>query len=454
MIITKKYKYGISALAIVLLILILLNSDDLTDYNTAINKSPILNFSEPFVRVRIINTVDTLRFTLLDQWSSYDLNNAIKNDYKSGDSLLVTVEAGKVKVHNYISNQPKYFDSLELKSTALAAELEIKNVPYGAGWWWAGEENRIYEGEIFIYNGDDNKPEVVVRLPLEDYLYGVVPYEIGGDSPDEALKAQAVAARSEAVIAITSKMYSGLNHDLTSDVECQVFSGNKKRTAASDSAVDQTMGIILSENGKPINAYYASNCGGHSELIRNVWPDRPDPESYRVALSDTEERVLLDISSEDKVREWILSEPEVFCNPNLTTELPTWSQKNFRWQREYTTESITLMIAEEKDLGDLVDIVPLKRGPSGRMNLARFVFEKDSMDVSGELSIRQLWQPSLRSACFVVKKEADKFILNGAGWGHGVGMCQTGAVAQAKNGKDFTSILNHYYQKAELITLY
>lgn len=424
------------------------------DRSKTFEKSDLFNFSEPYVRVRIVNTLDTLHIRLLNQWNSHDFNNSFTDDFKSGDSLLVTVEAGKVKVHNSISNQTIFFDSLVLKSSEPSAELEIKNVPYGTGWWWAGEETRIYEGEIFIYPGDDNKPEVVVKLPLEDYLYGVVPYEIGGDSPEEALKAQAVAARSEAVIALTSKMYSGLYHDLTSDVECQVFSGNKKRTAASDRAVDKTRGIILSEYGKPINAYYASNCGGHSELIKNVWPDRPDPESYKAALSDTEERKLLDISSEEKAREWILSEPEVFCNPNLAIELPAWSQKNFRWRREYTTESITHMIAGDRDLGSLVNIVSLKRGVSGRINLARFVFEKESMDVSGELSIRQLWHPSLRSACFVIDKEADKFILNGVGWGHGVGMCQTGAVAQAKNGKGFVSILNHYYQKAELITLY
>lgn len=452
--IAKKYRYGIASIIIILATLFLYKYYDALDSNKTFEKSHLFNFTEPHVRVRIINTIDTLHIILLDQWSSYNLNNYFTDDFKSRDSLVVTVEAGKVKVYNHNSNRSEYFDSLALKPVESSAKIEIKNVPYGVGWWWAGEEDRVYEGEIYIYPGEENIPEVVVKLPLEDYLYGVVPYEIGGDSPDEALKAQAIAARSEAVIALTSKLYSGLYHDLIADVECQVFSGNKKRTAASDGAVDKTRGIIISENEKPINAYYASNCGGHSELITNVWPDRPDPESYRVALSDTEERIWLDISSEEEAREWILSEPDVYCNPNLATELPVWSRKNFRWRREFTTESITKMIAGDRHPGSLVNIVPLKRGSSGRIILARFIFEKDSIDVSGELSIRQLWKPSLRSACFVVDKESDKFILNGAGWGHGVGMCQTGAVAQANNGKDFVSILNHYYQKAELIALY
>ena len=414
----------------------------------------LFNRKEPDVRVRIINTLDTVKIRLLDKWSCYESGNLPKADYQNGDSLEVAVQAGKVRVHNFNIGQSLYFDSLSFKSGETSAELKIKKVPYGTGWWWAGKEDRIYEGEILIYAGDNNKPEVIVQLPLEEYLCGVVPYEIGGDSPCEALKSQAVAARSEAVIALTSKMYSGLHHDLTSDVECQVFSGNGKRTRASDGAVDETRGIIISEDNMPINAYYASNCGGHSELIKNVWPERPRPESYGTALSDTEERKLLDLSSEEKAREWIESEPDVYCNPNISTELPEWSKKNFRWRREYTINELTEMIAGENDAGKLVNIIPLKRGASGRIYHAKFEFEKDTIEIKGELALRQLWKPALRSSCIIVERDKNKFIIKGAGWGHGVGMCQSGAVAQAKQGKDFISILNHYYGKAELIKLY
>jgi SpoIID/LytB domain protein len=115
---------------------------------------------------------------------------------------------------------------------------------------------------------------------------------------------------------------------------------------------------------------------------------------------------------------------------------------------------MTEMIAGDKAIGELADIIPLKRGMSGRINLAEFIFEHDIMQVSGELAIRQLWRPALRSACFVVDKDENKFIIKGAGWGHGVGMCQSGAVAQAIRGRNYMSILNHYYKKAELISLY
>ena len=118
--------------------------------------------------------------------------------------------------------------------------MNIKNIPFGVGWWWENKEDRTYEGEFHFYVTNENKFEIVIHLPLEEYLKGVVPYEIGGDSPLEAIKAQAVAARSEAIMALTSNLYRGEHHDLTSDVECQVFSGNKKRTEVSNRAVVET----------------------------------------------------------------------------------------------------------------------------------------------------------------------------------------------------------------------
>jgi SpoIID/LytB domain protein len=380
-------------------------------------------------------------------------NNSVLYSEKCG-LVVLSINDGKI----YIQKNEERIDTgvkrIRLTCSSDSAEILIRDVPYGVGWWWEGKEDRTYEGEISIRSGVDNNLEVVVKLPLEEYLKGVVPYEMGNDSPLESLKAQAVAARSEAVIALTSKLYNGDNYDLTSDVECQVFSGNKKRTAVTNKAVIETKGIILSEGGHPINAFYASNCGGHSELIKNVWPDRPDPKSYQVALKDTKERTALDLSNENIARKWIFSQPEVYCNPNLETELPSWSQKNFRWKKVITVDSISNMIAGDREIGSLLKIIPLKRGNSGRMYQARFVFKKDSLDIEGELAIRQQWQPSLRSSCFVIDKIDDTFVLNGAGWGHGVVMCQSGAVAQAMQGEDYISILKHYYQKVELITIY
>lgn len=409
--------------------------------------------SEPDVRVQIINSLRRLDTTFNGTWELTTENyRHMISGQKSEVEFILTENEIKIIENGNISEINE--DSLRLICKSDDGTIKIDDVPYGVGWWWEGKEVREYEGIISIYRGKSNAFEVINELPLEEYLKGVVPYEMGNDSPLEALKAQAVAARSEAIIALSSKLYSGEHHDLTSDVECQVYSGIHKRTAITDKAVVETRSLIISEKGQPINAYYASNCGGHSELIKNVWPDRPDPNSYHLAGLDSHQRINLDLHDERDLRKWIFSKPEVFCNPDNGVELPPWSQKNFRWKKKFDVKTLSKMNRGEKDLGDLVDIEILRRGVSGRINMAKFIFENDTLHIEGELAIRQLWKPALRSSCFVIDKDSDSFILFGAGWGHGVGMCQSGAVALAQLEADFKTILKHYYQKAEIIKIY
>ena len=410
--------------------------------------------SEPTVRVRILNNTDTLRILFNDEWILTS-ESTTKQFLPEDGEIVCSIENDKIKIAD--SNGESYFtdDQFVLQSSNESdTQLTIKNVPFGVGWWWESKEDRIYEGELHFYITNENKFEVVVHLPLEQYIKGVIPYEIGPDSPLEALKAQAVAARSEAIIALKSKLYSGEHYDLTSDVECQVFSGNRRRTAKSDLAVEETKSLILSEKGKPINAYYASNCGGHSELIKNVWGDRPTPESYNVSNCDWDEQISTDLNVEENVREWIFSNPPSYCNLNIHSDLPEWSQNNFRWKRELAFEEAAKMTSKGKDLGNLLDIEILARGTSGRAYLAGFIFEEDNIEVNGELKIRQMFSPPLRSSCFVVDKTETGFVLHGAGWGHGVGMCQSGAISMANSGKSFEQILKHYYRKAELLKIH
>lgn len=418
-----------------------------------------LTFSQPLyqsestVRVRILNNTDTLKILFNDVCMLTSETKSKQFLTEDGEAVF-TIENNKIKIADSDGKDFLSDDKFVLQSSSESAMLTIKNVPFGVGWWWEGKEDRIYEGELHVYISTENKFDVVIHLPIEQYLKGVVPYEIGPNSPLEALRAQAVAARSEAIIALSSKLYSGEHYDLTSDVECQVFSGNGRRTAQSDLAVELTKSLILAENDKPINAYYASNCGGHSELIKNVWGDRPAPQSYSISQFDWKEQNDLDLSSEDNVREWIFSNPPSYCNPNINRELPEWSQNNFRWKRELTFDEAAKMTSKGKDLGNLLDIEILERGTSGRAYLAKFVFEKENVEVKGELKIRQMFSPPLRSSCFVVDKTETGFTLHGAGWGHGVGMCQSGAITMANNGKSFEEILKHYYRKAELMRIF
>jgi SpoIID/LytB domain protein len=336
---------------------------------------PLFN-QEPEVRVRIINTLDTLNISLRGEWSFRNTSNS-KMTLPVDSQIQLVKGAGQISVFDSSGVLLAKTPSFMFGSTNDTSTIGISSVPYGVGWWWAGVEDRIYEGAFHVYLGTNQEMNVIVQLPLETYLKGVVPYEIGGTSPLEALKAQAVAARSEAVIALTSKLYSGEFYDLTSDVECQVFSGNKKRTSMSDRAVDETAGLIISEDGQPMNAFYASNCGGRAELISNVWPGRNRLESYQVSLADNEGRSAPNLKWSWKAKRWIKSSPDVYCNPDSNTCLPGWSKKNFRWSREFTIQELTDMLTDDNELGLFKRLRVLKRGPSGRIYKARIVFEKD-----------------------------------------------------------------------------
>ena len=407
---------------------------------------------EPTVRVRVINTLDTLNMSLTGGWS-LETDNAVTTFLDSSSILLIHVN-DQIKVMDSTGVLTPGNLSFRLKGLSDSSYALIKSVPYGVGWWWAGIEDRIYEGALHIYVDSDKAMSVTVELPLETYLKGVVPYEIGPTSPLEALKAQAVAARSEAIIALTSQLYNGEQHDLTSDVECQVFSGNKRRSMASDQAVDETRGLILSENGQAMNAYYASNCGGRNELINNVWPGRTQLASYKVSLPDNVTRKGPRLSKNWKAKRWIKASPTVFCNPELEPALPGWSKKNFRWERKFNLAELTKMLSGDQDLGVFKKIKVMARGESGRIFKARLVFTNGSFTIDGELALRQLFSPSLRSSNFYLKKRGDTVTFYGAGWGHGVGMCQSGAIAQASHGAGFEELLKHYYTRAVLLNIY
>lgn len=408
---------------------------------------------EPLVRVRVMNTTGTIRIVFGDEWSlsSGEIRRSSPAD---SEEVIFKTENGNIIIKEKSGETVLPAKHFNLKGVKQGARLKVKDVPYGVGWWWEGKEDKIYEGELNIFVNVKSLFDVVITLPLEEYLKGVVPYEIGGNAPLEAIKAQAVAARSEALTALNSKIYSGEHYDLTSDVECQVYGGNERRTEISDRAVLETAGQVLSENDTPISAYYASNCGGHSEIIQNVWPERVGWDSYSESGFDWSEQHSTDLSDEENIRKWILSSPPSYCNPEAFPDLPQWSKNNFRWKREFTTEEISKMTSVGNNRGKLLQIRSLNRGTSGRIYRAEFVYEKDTLLIEGELKIRQMFTPPLRSSAFIADRTESGFIIQGAGWGHGVGMCQSGAVTMANLGKPYDAILKHYYKKAELVRMY
>lgn len=412
--------------------------------------------AEPMIRVRLVHTVDKLTFAPQGEWvvlAGEEQANEQETG-AAGEQFSLQARDGEVAIEtdHGIHAEGKL---IRLKPMSFESVMEIKNVPYGVGWWWEGTQDRTYQGDIEVRPASDGMLEVVLTLPLEEYLKGVVPSEIGADSPLEALKAQAVAARSEALLALETGKYAGAHHDIGSDVDSQAYSGNVKRSEASDEAVQATRGQALYFEGKPMAAFYASSSGGHTEDIRNVWPHRAHEKGYwDVAQFDSDEEFDYDLTKEEDLRRWLVANPDVNCNPDKYS-VPAWAVNNFRWERVITADQLTAWVGKKKDIGRVIKLRPIKRGVSGRLIEIEFIGEDGSYTEGPELPIRMVFDPPLKSAAFVVdptgpEQRPDSFVIRGAGWGHGVGMCQTGAITMARKGVKFSQILKHYYPKATL----
>lgn len=343
-----------------------------------------------------------------------------------------------------------------IKPASPDSELMIEECPFEA----EDEEDkpriRRYHG-LYEIHVQENGLNIIVELPTEEYLCGVVPSEIGSRSPIEAMKAQAVAARTEAWAALTGKRYAGDNYDICASVMCQAFSGTTHINDAVRRAVSETRGLVMFHDNEPIGAYYSSNCGGHTENSENVWDGR-GYLAYCRGVDDAEEETELDLSSEDGFKMWLDNPPNSYCNPDYT-DIPEWARRKFRWTKKFTAEKMHEIVTNAKDIGRVKKIVPLARGVSGRLIEVEFIGENGSVKVGPELAIRNLFSPRLTSAAFIVEtmgdgEYPDEFIVRGAGSGHGVGMCQFGAMGMALQGFKFDSILTHYYSGIEIKQVY
>ena len=409
----------------------------------------ILFAEDPIVRVRIMYTEDDISMSSESKIYIYNQNES-KIILRGERTFSIVLQDDTLKLIDDKGRTLIMGSSFEMKNSEKNKNLEIKNVPFGIGWFWAGKEDRVYKGDLEFYINAEKMVDVISVLDIETYLLGVVPSEIGITAPFEALKAQTICARSEAVVGLETGKYAGEHHVLTADIYCQVYSGIGKANDAVKKAVSETRGEVLVANDTVMSAYYSSNCGGHTEDIENVWPNRSGHAEQWSGHPDMDGEIHLDLTQADDIRTWINSEPDSWCKPSDLT--PEWSKEHFRWTRSISPEELSKAIAEKaEDVGLIYDIIPLERGVSGRIYDILFVGDKGYCRVKGELDIRMLWESPLKSSCFIVDKIGPtanpvSFIISGAGWGHGVGMCQTGAIAQANAGRTYKDILAHYFR--------
>jgi len=342
--------------------------------------------------------------------------------------------------------------------------VTLYDLPVGKGYHWEHLESRSYPETICLQVGIDGKLTVINILPLEKYLQGVVPSEMPAGFPKEALKAQAVAARSEALAKLDMTHLQD-PFDICADVHCQVYSGLSKRSPLTDRAVKETTGLVLWKEDEICNAVYSAVCGGHSEDSEKVWGG--ETKSYLRGQYDGPKHLRRygSLKNENNIRKWINDAPPAFCNTTHGKILPDmeYTRKYFRWEISYTQAELKniLILKTGQDIGDILDLSPMERGVSGRITRLKIRGVKGDFTIEGELKIRKaLSSTSMWSSCFyVIKQERrngppEQFILRGAGWGHGVGMCQTGAAALAIKGTKFDKILKHYYHGVQIRRLY
>ena len=335
--------------------------------------------------------------------------------------------------------------------------VRVRAVGEDSGGLWAGENRaalRLYEGELEITRDAARMLALVNVVDLEAYARGVVCAEMEPNYPPEALKAQAVTARSEALAVRDRHRPDGF--DLCAEAHCQAYRGVSGQTPPGNAAVEATRGEVLTYRDRVANAVYHAVCGGHTENSSDVWggaevpylrgvPDRAEP--------DNPEEV--DYRSEsDELRAYLTGAPPVNCRQPEYVDLT-----RFRWVKVLTRKQVEASLADMVNVGEVIDLRPLQRGASGRITRLAVVGTRGTSTLSPELVIRRALG-GLRSSAFVVDRYCDEagravvFVLWGAGWGHGVGMCQAGAAGMATSGRRYRDILAKYYPGAEIETRY
>ena len=257
------------------------------------------------------------------------------------------------------------------------------------------------------------------------------------------------------------------NFDVCADDHCQRYQGiTRASTETVRRAIDATWGQVLMSDGELCDARFSKSCGGVFEEFENCWEDHH--HSYLEARRDGEDEMdFPDLTREAAAEEWILSSPKAFCNTTdkeiLSQVLNDYDQETtdfYRWKVEYGQDELSELIRRRTgvDYGRIRDLQPVARGTSGRLYKMKIVGEKQSLVIGKELAIRYaLSESALYSSAFVVEKhDADaegypaKFVIRGAGWGHGVGLCQIGAAVMGAKGYDYKQILLHYFVGATI----
>lgn len=332
--------------------------------------------------------------------------------------------------------------------------ITVNNVVVGGGGSQLGKSkarDRRYLGSVYVTVGSDGKLTVANAVASDDLLSGLVPSEMFPDAPMEALKAQSVAARTELLQKLGVR-HLGDPFLLCATQHCQVYSGAGHEHPRTNKAVRATRGqVLVNAKHELVDARYSATCGGHSEHNEVVWGGEAD-SNLRGHYDGPKSSQWNKGVNERSVASFLKQEGG-YCSKTK------YSKGRFRWKVSAEAKLLERRIATKYSrIGNLLRIEPIKRGVSGRITLLRLVGSQKSLKVEGELTIRRLLG-GLRSSLFTVKpvgpsSRPTSFEFRGAGFGHGVGMCQLGAIGMASEKRQVGEILGHYYLHSRLQRLY
>jgi len=445
--------------------------------------------SEPIISVGIVSA-QSLSFTFN---VPYTLNGKI---YQGNYSTHI--------VDNKIEFDGESFSQLSFEPSSAEATFSLYNVVIGINFHWQRTETQVFSGRLKLIV-DNDKIWAINQLPIEDYLYCVIASEMSATSNIELLKAHAIVSRSWLVAQLQRKndksridesnndeivrWYDRDDHqlfDVCADDHCQRYQGltrisqkksdnikpkwqlwNTEATSSNISpvkqAINETRGMLLisskdgQTNGEVCDARFSKCCGGVTETYETCWDNTP--HKYLQSFADYTHRPAgynIDLRTEADAQKWIETSPESFCNTDdaniLKQVLNSYDQETsdfYRWTVRYSVAELSELIRRKTgiDFGVITNLLPLTRGFSGRISRLKIIGTKQTMIIGKELEIRRILSEShLYSSAFTIEKKDDEFILHGAGWGHGVGMCQIGAAVMSERGFGFKSIVLHYFR--------
>ncbi len=444
--------------------------------------------AEPNVNVAIMSA-EKIDFVLYGDYNCSSISKTFNGEMSaiySKDSIVLT------------SGEKSFTPVREIILSPLDPISEsflLKDVTIGLQFHWEQKQNQRFFGSLKIII-EKNQLIIVNVVPVEQYLMSVISSEMSATSSLELLKAHAIISRSWLLAQMNKrnllenevreksenigedeiiKWYDREDHilyDVCADDHCQRYQGiTKSHAHNAEQSVNETNGIVLMYNDQICDARYSKSCGGITEIFENVWEKVNHP--YLQSLTDYKfdpDGYNTDLVKESDAVKWIENSPAAFCNTTdgiiLDQVLNNYDRKTedfYRWTVEYSQDEISGLINGNSgiDFGKILNLIPIERGHSGRLIKLKIVGSKKTMIIGKELEIRKtLSRSHLFSSAFtitikdLIDNVPQKFILHGAGWGHGVGLCQIGAAVMGEKGYCFDEILLHYFRGANIKRLY